>query len=72
MLRDHQVLPVDWKRELSHMLHLHRKAEIEIIIASSRSNGHFGSNGGGDGEGEGQPLPGVERLINYIVKNMGF
>ncbi|OWZ69979.1 hypothetical protein AYX14_04626 [Cryptococcus neoformans] len=72
MLRDHQALPVDWKRELSHMLHLHRKAEIEIIIASSRSNGHFGSNGSGDGEGEGQPLPGVERLINYIVKNIGF
>lgn len=54
------------------MLHLHRKAEIEIIIASSRPNGHFGSNDSGDGEGEGQPLPGVERLINYIVKNMGF
>lgn len=60
------------RRELSHMLHLHRKAEIEIIIASSWSSDHVGSNGSGDREGDRQPLPGVERLINYIVKNMGF
>lgn len=72
MLRDHQTLPVEWKRELSHMLHLHRKAEIEIIIASSWSSDHVGSNGSGDREGDRQPLPDVERLINYIVKNMGF
>lgn len=54
------------------MLHLRRKAEIEIITASSGSNDYVGSNGSGDGKGDGQPLSGAERLINYIVKNMAF
>ncbi|KIR58006.1 meiotic recombination protein SPO11 [Cryptococcus bacillisporus CA1873] len=72
MLRDHQTLPDEWKRELSHMLHLRRKAEIEIITASSGSNDYVGSNGSGDGKGDRQPFSGVERLINYIVKNMAF
>lgn len=54
------------------MLHLRRKAEIEIITASSGSNDYVDSNGSGDGKEDGQPLSGVERLINYIVKNMGF
>ncbi|KIR32013.1 meiotic recombination protein SPO11 [Cryptococcus deuterogattii MMRL2647] len=72
MLRDHQTLPDEWKRELSHMLHLRRKAEIEIITVSPGSNDYVGSNGSEDGKGDGQRLSGVERLINYIVKNMGF
>lgn len=54
------------------MLHLRRKAEIEIITVSPGSNDYVGSNGSEDGKGDGQRLSGVERLINYIVKNMGF
>ncbi|WVF71723.1 hypothetical protein IAT40_006531 [Kwoniella sp. CBS 6097] len=34
MLKDHGNLPVEWRRELCHMLHLNKKAEIEIILSN--------------------------------------
>ncbi|WWC89571.1 uncharacterized protein L201_004495 [Kwoniella dendrophila CBS 6074] len=34
MIKD-PTLPIEWKRELSHMLHINRKAEIEIILDSN-------------------------------------
>ncbi|KAK8858948.1 hypothetical protein IAR55_003179 [Kwoniella newhampshirensis] len=39
MLRNHPTLPADWRRELCHMLHLNRKAEIETVLGST--NGHI-------------------------------
>ncbi|WWC93935.1 hypothetical protein V866_000773 [Kwoniella sp. B9012] len=35
-----QTLPGEWKRELSHMLHINRKAEIEIILESNTDQGY--------------------------------
>ncbi|WWD02726.1 hypothetical protein V865_000768 [Kwoniella europaea PYCC6329] len=39
MIKD-QTLPDEWKRELSHMLHINRKAEIEIILESNTDQGY--------------------------------
>nr|XP_031858021.1 uncharacterized protein CI109_006555 [Kwoniella shandongensis]KAA5525093.1 hypothetical protein CI109_006555 [Kwoniella shandongensis] len=35
MLKNHANLPPKWKRELCHMLHLNRKAEIEIVLGAN-------------------------------------
>ncbi|WVQ67920.1 uncharacterized protein L199_006125 [Kwoniella botswanensis] len=39
MIKD-QTLPGEWQRELSHMLHISRKAEIEIILESNTDQGY--------------------------------
>lgn len=54
------------------MLYFYCKVEIEIIIVLFWLSDYVGSNGSGDREGDRQFFFGVERLINYIVKNMGF
>ncbi|OCF36990.1 hypothetical protein I316_01588 [Kwoniella heveanensis BCC8398] len=38
MLKNQRRLPTEWKRELSTMLHLNKKAEIEIILSHRESD----------------------------------
>ncbi|EIW70895.1 hypothetical protein TREMEDRAFT_61408 [Tremella mesenterica DSM 1558] len=37
-------IPSEWKRELAHMLHLNRKAEIQVILTSLGPSLHEGSS----------------------------
>ncbi|ODN77011.1 hypothetical protein L202_05558 [Cryptococcus amylolentus CBS 6039] len=67
MLRDHERLPAAWKSELCRMLHLRRKAEIEIVIGA-QGNADHQENGNVMNEDTGS---GVAKLVDWIVGKIG-
>ncbi|WVR07266.1 hypothetical protein IAU60_004307 [Kwoniella sp. DSM 27419] len=80
MLRRHADLPRDWKRELCQIIHLNRKAEIEIVLSTPSEDactlGSLFQDGQAAGRGESPPSSGADRktrnnkLIEYIVERL--
>ncbi|WVQ83477.1 hypothetical protein IAT38_005618 [Cryptococcus sp. DSM 104549] len=76
MLRKQTTLPLEWKHELSRMLHLNRKAEIEAILGARDAHNHDVDEEGQSGSSSEQrgrrwsASSGVGRLVDYICERM--